>query len=54
MLGSVTLGIAEPDRKVLGWVERVELLPMKIKLHAKLDTGADYPYDNIRSEGRRI
>jgi hypothetical protein len=44
MLTNVSISLCEnpSKRKVLGWVERVVLLPYNFTVHAKLDSGADY------------
>jgi hypothetical protein len=32
---------ATPDLEILGWIEKVRLLPVEMEISAKLDTGAD-------------
>ncbi len=42
----------EPAKPVAGWVERAMLLPDRVILHAKLDTGAETT--SINSAGRKF
>ena len=39
--------LASNEKPVIGWVEKVQLLPGAITVHAKIDTGADHSSLNV-------
>jgi len=41
---------ATEDKHVIGWVEKVTLLPENINVHAKIDTGADHSSLNVEEK----
>lgn len=44
---SPLLALASDQKQIIGWVEKVQLLPENILLHAKIDTGADHSSLNV-------
>ena len=46
-VGFALPAVASDEKQVIGWVEKVQLLPGKITVHAKIDTGADHSSLNV-------